>query len=128
VAYGNGSFAFVCTYPQACVLFTPGSCPNGEECHIKDGPQGTVVCSAPSGSQVPEGGECEYLNDCGDSLQCTNIPPDGVDAGAGSSCRYNCKVDTWQTLEPGLGGCPANQTCDDFEYAALPNIGICRPN
>jgi hypothetical protein len=122
----NNEWAFACSYPLACTLFT-GSCPTGQACHISDGENGIVVCDSPSGTEVPEGGQCQYRNDCGDSQQCATVAPDNSDAGTGHSCRYNCQFDAWQTLEPGLGGCPPTQTCHDLGLDQLPNVGICVP-
>ena len=126
VNFGSGKYAMACSYSQACELFL-GQCPEGEDCHIANGAQGLVVCDAPSGTSVPEGGACEYRNDCGDSMQCNHTPPDTGDGGNLGACRFNCKVDTWQSLTPGLGGCPGNQTCNDLTYGQLPNIGVCVP-
>jgi hypothetical protein len=126
ITFGGNSYAMACSFSQACELFQ-GQCPEGEDCHITNGSQGLVVCDQPSGAAVPEGGACEYRNDCGDSMQCNHIAPDNGDGGTVGVCRFNCLVDNWQALTPGLGGCPATETCHDLSYGQLPNVGVCMP-
>jgi hypothetical protein len=123
VSFGSGKYAMACSYSQACVLFQ-GQCPDGEDCHISNAQQGLAVCEVPSDSYVAEGEVCLYRNDCGDAQQCNKAPPDLGDGDTGR-CRYNCLVDSWQGLTPGLGGCPATQTCTSLGASQLPNIGLC---
>lgn len=113
-------FMRVCAFPQSCQLFMPNACPPGEECHLADTMQGLAVCIAPSGpNQVNEGEMCAYLNDCHETQMCITENMMGV-------CRYNCDLTNWQTLQPGLGGCPAGRTCQNVGFMP-PNVGICRP-
>jgi hypothetical protein len=112
-------FMRVCSFLQSCMLFTPGSCPAGEQCHLTDPMQGLAECIAPSGNPVMEGATCMYVNDCGESQLCLNEMGMGV-------CRYNCDLTNWQTLQPGLGGCPAGRTCMNVGFMP-PNVGACRP-
>lgn len=113
-------FTFMCSYSQLCELFTPGSCPQGLECHIEDTSQGLTGCVGPSPTQVGEGEECTYLNDCGDSQFCFSQGNPGI-------CRYNCDLAAPAGTAEGLGGCPVGQTCQaNFDFG-IPGISVCLP-
>lgn len=116
VTFNNSMFtAMVCAYNDACQLFMPMSCPMGEECHPADG---IASCSSPSPNPVAEGEICEALNDCGDMQAC-------IGQDAEYRCRYACMMGSMAA--PGLGGCPANQTCQPVDFG-LPDVGACTPN
>jgi hypothetical protein len=115
-ALSQTDWVSLCTYLTQCTLLTKNACPAGTECHLQDAQQGSAACVAPSGTSVPEGGACKYINDCHDMQLC--------DAG---TCRYNCLVGAaGQGQPPGLGGCPAGQTCKDVK-TGIDGIGICEP-
>jgi hypothetical protein len=115
VTFNNSTFtAMVCAYNDACQLFTEMACPMGEVCHPADG---LASCSTPSPNPVEEGEVCEFLNDCGDMQAC-------IGQGAEYRCRYACMMGSMAA--PGLGGCPAMQTCQPVDFG-LPDIGACSP-
>jgi hypothetical protein len=106
----------VCNFAKVCHLFTPGSCPQGQECHLQDLAQEVALCSVPAGTQSDEGGPCTHINSCHDSQICE---------GNSDVCRYSCTIDGWQNKNAGEGGCPQGQTC----HPAPPttSFGICGP-
>jgi hypothetical protein len=115
VSLGPKDFVFQCTYLTACTLLTKDACPDGEDCHLQD-KEGYAACIAPSGTHAPEGGACQYINDCGDMQLCAQ----GV-------CRYNCMLGAaGQGVAPGLGGCPTGQTCAEAQ-TGLAGVGVCAP-
>ena len=125
VSFDNSTFLYMCTYAQQCTLLTMDACPAGTECHVEDPQQGLASCSPPSDQQVDEGGPCEFINDCKDMQNCTTETPGDGGAPAGV-CRYYCYVSAGGTGVPGLGGCPAGQSCLAVDLG-IPDIGLCRP-
>ena len=125
---GGADWAMFCSFSQACELFT-GNCPQTPEpmdCHVQDQAQGLAVCDGRSGNFVAEGGPCNYRNDCGDSQRCNRQPPDAdPQPGYEGTCRYHCKVSSWQTDAVGEGGCPAGQNCVNLGWPAFPDLGLC---
>jgi hypothetical protein len=113
--YNNAQtlYVYICAYGQTCQPLTANACPSMTYCHIEGG--GVATCDSPSGMVVPEGGACQFLNDCGNMQTCDN----GV-------CRYNCFVTGGSGDPLGLGGCPAGQTCNAAD-TGIPNIGVCAP-
>lgn len=111
---GSDEFFFVCAYGAACVLFTPGTCASGLACHPTG--NGSATCSPPSGVDAPEGGSCEFVNDCDDMQVCVGSP------GA-SLCRYACEMGS--AAAPGFGGCPQSQTCKPL--SGFDDVGVCIP-
>jgi hypothetical protein len=129
VNYGNGEFAYVCSYGQRCQLLTADACPPGLECHVEDTTQGIAVCGAPSGTAVPELGPCHYINDCATMQDCF------VGAGGPAGvCLYYCALSGPGTSAvPGLGGCPNGETCQSTYNGqsvntGVMNVGVCIPN
>ena len=118
---GSDSFTFMCSYSLACVLFTEDACPEGYECHLEDTQQGLVGCIQPSGQQVEEGGDCNFLNDCKDMQFCFG------QNGEQNVCRYNCDLTTPEAA-PGLGGCPAGQKCLENINFGIPSVSVCVPS
>jgi hypothetical protein len=106
-----------CSFAAMCTLFTPDSCVAGEDCHL-DGP-GFATCSQPSPTPKMEGEACMYVNDCGDSQICAGNMTDGY------FCRYLCQIGS--SAAAGLGGCPANQTCDGGFDTGFTDVGLCVP-
>ncbi len=116
VSLGAADFVYLCTYLTACTLLTKDACPKGEDCHLQDSKEGYAACVAPSGSNVPEGGKCAFINDCGDMQLC-----------AQGLCRYNCYVGAaGEGVAPGLGGCPAGQVCGESK-TGIAGVGVCHP-
>jgi hypothetical protein len=122
LSFNNTVFAMVCSYPQSCNLFA-GDCPMGEDCHVASSAQGTTVCDTPSAMVAGEGEECEFRNDCGESMLCWQEDPAST-AGKGL-CRHFCDVANAGSLQPGVGGCEANRTCTDLMQSTFPGIGLC---
>ncbi len=116
----NTAFMMMCSFAPECELLTVNACKTGTECHLSDASQGLATCTAPSGTQVDEGGTCAFLNDCKDMQHCFGEPD-------GSRCRYYCLVSGGEGLTPGLGGCPAGQACADIDIG-VPGVGICQPS
>jgi hypothetical protein len=120
VDYGAGAYAMVCSTEVGSCLFQD-MCPEGTDCHISDANAGLTVCDQPSATSSPEGGPCQFRNDCGDSQTCNQSPPDdGI-------CRHLCDVANWQGLQPALGGCLPGRTCNEIMLPAFPGVGICLP-
>jgi hypothetical protein len=107
-----------CTFPQACNLFDPESCPSDENCYLDD--PGVTGCFPLAGdTAIAEGQPCVALNDCADSSIC-------IDDGGGDVCRYMCEGNS--NMPPGLGGCPAGQLCDTNSLdTGFANVGFCHP-
>jgi len=120
----DATWAMVCGYDISCQLFEH-QCQTPAECHLSQADQGISVCDAPSASHVAEGEVCTYRNDCGDDEMCNRNGADLGNGGTTGKCRYLCKVDTWQSLMVGNGGCVAGQPCNNMGIAALPNLGVC---
>ena len=116
VSLGGNDFLYQCTYLTACTLLTKDACAAGEDCHLQDAKQGYAACVAPSGANVPEGGACQYINDCGDMQLC-----------AQGLCRYNCYLGAaGQGVAAGLGGCPVGETCVESQ-TGIDGVGVCNP-
>lgn len=111
--YGPGKAIRLCSFLVQCEMLTADACEGGTECHVQD--SSLALCVPPSGNDIPEGGVCQYLNDCGDMQDCWN----------NAVCRYHCWVSDGGAGEPGLGGCPAGQTCVEADYG-IPDLGICQ--
>jgi hypothetical protein len=128
VDFGNGSFAYVCSYGKRCTLLTPDACPPGLDCYVEDLAQGLAVCDDRSPTPVPELGACQFLNDCDTMQDCFNA------GNAGNFCLYYCALSGSTTgAAPGLGGCPTGETCkDSYQGAAINtgvmNVGLCIPS
>jgi hypothetical protein len=113
---GTMDFINVCTYAPACTLFTANACMGMTQCHPEE--RGLATCQANSGANVVEGGMCQAVNDCGDMQLCVGaMAPDLF-------CRYACTMGS--SAAPGMGGCPANQTCQGLQD--FTSIGVCIPN
>jgi hypothetical protein len=116
VSLGGNDFVYLCTYLAQCTLFTKDACAKGTACHLQDTTDGYAACVAPSGTNAPEGGACQYINDCGDMQLC-----------AGGTCRYNCLLGkAGEGVAPGLGGCPAGETCQ-AQKTGIDGVGVCQP-
>lgn len=115
----TGDHVMVCTFSPQCTLFDPSTCDTGYDCHPDTQP-GLATCIQPSGANVPEGGVCEAVNDCGTMQACVGNDPDPY------HCRYLCTPGS--TAAPELGGCPAAQTCQPTDIFGFPNVGLCTPN
>lgn len=115
---GGTDFFMACTFSDMCTLFDPNSCVMGEDCHLGD--PGAAFCSQPSGANLMEGEACVYVNDCGDMQNCIGNMTDGF------FCRYLCEIGS--SAAPGLGGCPAGQTCDGSFDTGFTDVGACLPN
>jgi hypothetical protein len=107
----------VCSFLEACDLFTPGSCPGDSHCHLQANSYGDARCIPPANSAVrAEGEPCDYVNHCGDAQGC--------DTG---TCRYYCELVGHEALAPGAGGCPEGQRCvTNTDYESL-GYGVCIP-
>lgn len=105
----------MCTYSKQCIPLTADACPEDTGCHFEE-PQ-VATCVPGSGSDVPEGGACEAINDCGNMLQCGN--DEGV-------CRYICLLEE-NSQPPGFGGCLAGQVCSPTAEVGLDGLGLCEP-
>jgi hypothetical protein len=115
---GTSDFFMVCTFSPQCMLFTdPDGCPQGQDCHPDNG---IATCTKPSGNNVPEGGQCQFINDCGNMQACVSPM-----MGAPAVCRYLCQPGS--SGAAGLGGCPAGQTCAPTTIFNIDNTGICHP-
>ena len=115
-------FTMVCSYAEMCTLFQDMACPDGSECHIEDTTQGLTTCIPPSPTQVEEGENCTFLNDCKDMQFCF-----AAAQGEQGVCRYNCDTTAPAGTPAGLGGCPAGQTCQPNYNFGIPNVSICLP-
>jgi hypothetical protein len=124
---GNQSYyMYVCSFAPECKLLIANACEPGLDCHVEDAKQGLATCGSPSGNNVPELGECKFLNDCDDMQQCQQI------SSTKRVCLYYCYLDQNGMGTPGLGGCPAGEACVsqvgnykiDFH---IPNVGVCYP-
>jgi hypothetical protein len=125
VNFGDGAWAMMCSYPVTCTIFLD-ECPVGEDCHMSDLETGYAVCDEPSDTYVAEGEPCYYRNDCGDDQLCHKAAPDvDADAGVDGRCRYLCSNANWESLEPGVGGCPDGQSCYDIGSEGVPDLGRC---
>jgi len=124
VNLGGDSWVRRCSYLPSCVLLQNTCDPNsGYECHIQNPAACEAVCAPPSSSPSPEGGSCAHLNDCGESQICnSNGGDDGI-------CRQLCDVNTWETAEVPLGGCPPERSCEPINTgcAEWGHLGICMP-
>lgn len=109
---GGGS-VWACNFSKACTLFG-NDCPENQQCRLGDPVQELSLCAPSSDSPVPEGGTCDFLNDCGANQICT-----------GNVCHYSCSLADWQSKAPGEGGCPAMQTCQTTMNSM--NYGVCAP-
>ncbi|HRI69429.1 MAG TPA: hypothetical protein PK156_34595 [Polyangium sp.] len=108
----GGGNVWACNLSKACILFG-NDCPENQQCRLTDPDQELSLCSPSSDAPVPEGGACEFLNDCGAGQVCSN-----------NVCHYSCSLADWQTKMPGAGGCPPMQTCVDV-YMNSGATGIC---
>jgi len=113
VNFTGGLTIYMCSYAVQCDLFVPGQCKNDQKCQFVYAKQGLAVCTIQSENSVPEGGQCGYVNECPEMAVCYS-----------GACRYNCQKDS--VAAPGLGGCPADQTCS-LIYPDSPDIGVCQP-
>jgi hypothetical protein len=113
--YGAGNYILLCSFLVQCQLLVADACAAGTECHVQDAGTGLALCVPPNGANVPEGGACNYVNDCGDMQECY-----------GGACRYYCRVSDGGTGTPGLGGCPSGQACLAVDYG-VEDVGICQP-
>lgn len=102
---------WACNLSKACTLFGT-DCPENQQCRLGDPTQELSLCAPTSGALSPEGGPCQFLNDCGANQICSN-----------NVCRYTCSLADWQSKAPGQGGCPNPQTCKGVSA----NYGTCNP-
>ncbi len=123
VTISGDQWVQMCSYLPACTLLQDTCENDGDVCIIQDGDQCLSVCVGQSGSAVPEGGECNYLNDCSESQHCNSEGGVGI-------CRQLCNVNSWQTDEVPLGGCPPNRDCTtkNTGCSEWSHIGMCMPN
>jgi hypothetical protein len=105
----GGGTVWACNLSKACTLFG-NDCPENQQCRLGDPDQELSLCAPSSDTPAPEGGACEFLNDCGANQICS-----------GKVCRYSCSLADWQSKMPGNGGCPAMQTCTGVST----NFGVC---
>lgn len=107
----GGGNVFACNLSKACALFG-NDCPVNQQCRLGDPAQELSLCAPSSDSPSPEGGPCQFLNDCGANQICS-----------ANVCRYSCSLADWQSKEPGMGGCPKipMQTCNPVST----NYGVC---
>jgi hypothetical protein len=105
----------LCTYSKQCIPLTAEACPEDTGCHFEE-PQ-VATCVPGSGNDVPEGGACEALNDCGDMQQCSSQQ---------DACRYICLL-AENSQPPGFGGCLAGQACRTAPEVGLDGLGLCFP-
>jgi hypothetical protein len=119
VDFGNGYFAYMCSYGQRCQILTADACPPGFDCHVETAAgAGVAVCIAPSPNPAPELGACNYLNDCGSMQEC-------YANGSSSVCLYYCDLSGPNTMAaPGLGGCPTGETCASSYDGQTINTGV----
>jgi hypothetical protein len=126
LSYNNGDYTFVCAFNHTCKLLQPNACPTGYGCHIDDGPQGLATCTIPTAKMANDQGSCMYLNDCPDMEDCRDLAE-----GEGQRCRYYCYEDMSRGEGlPGLGACPAGQSCvTSINGSAInlgfPGVGLC---
>jgi hypothetical protein len=106
---------FSCSYAPACTLFTSNACAAGTDCHPYD--DTLAECYPPSTTPAGEGQPCMFVNDCGDMQICVGADPQS------SVCRYACHFGN--NNQPGMGGCPTNQTCQGLQD--FTSIGVCSP-
>lgn len=118
-SYGSYLIYF-CHFAPRCNLLTEGACEPGTGCHIEDGKQGLATCSAPAATATGDQGACKYINDCPDMEQCWGPP------GGQSVCHFLCWTDASGDALPGLGGCPAGQTCRNKSGNASINYGVAK--
>lgn len=104
----------MCSYSEKCTLFEEGTCATGLKCQFVYAEQGLAVCTLPAPADVPEGGVCQFVNECGESQVCW--------AG---KCRYNCQVGGGG--DAGKGGCLAMQTCTAVYPEGAGDVGVCIP-
>jgi len=95
----GGGNVWACNLSKTCTLFG-NDCPENQQCRLGDPDQELSLCAPSSDAPSPEGGMCQFLNDCGGNQVCIN-----------NACRYSCLLTGWQNKAPGEGGCPAMQTC-----------------
>ncbi|MBK9260280.1 MAG: hypothetical protein IPM54_10635 [Polyangiaceae bacterium] len=105
----GGKTVWACNFSKTCTLFG-NDCPENQQCRLGDPAQELSLCAPTSDSPSPEGGPCDFLNDCGANQICSN-----------KVCRYSCSLADWQSKAPGEGGCPQGQTCNGVS----PNYGVC---
>jgi hypothetical protein len=107
----------VCSFLEPCALFTADACSGNEHCHLQAHSYGDARCiPAADGAARGEGEDCDYVNQCGDSLGC--------DTGV---CRFYCDLADHESLPAGEGGCLAGQRCvTTVEYEPL-GYGVCTP-
>ncbi|HSQ64210.1 MAG TPA: hypothetical protein VLM85_13380 [Polyangiaceae bacterium] len=120
----------VCTYSSGCQPFDIQGCGGGQTCLIQDS-SGTAKCVGyPNGDAgLPEKSACSASNACNDGLMCL-----GSADGGSFSCQWVCysgggPYDAGiETLGPGKGGCPTNETCKTVSWGgSLPTwLGICQ--
>lgn len=109
----GGGQVWACNLSKACTLFG-NDCPENQQCRLGDPDQELSLCAPSSDTPAPEGGMCQFLNDCGAGQICT-----------GNVCRYSCLLADWQAKAPGQGGCPAMQTCKPAMNSMM--YGSCSP-
>jgi len=107
----GGANVWACNLSKACTLFG-NDCPENQQCRLGDPGQELSLCAPNSDTPAPEGGPCQFLNVCGANQICS-----------AQVCRYTCSLADWPSKGPGLGGCPAMQTCSPVSA----NYGVCGP-
>lgn len=110
----GGGNVWACNLSKACMLFG-NDCPQNQQCRLGDPDQELSLCAPSSDAPSPEGGMCQFLNDCGANQVCS-----------GSVCRYSCLLADWQNKAPGEGGCPATQSCKPASPNSM-TYGNCGP-
>ena len=112
---GNDSgFLFKgCSFAPTCDLFTPGSCEApGESCYLTG--KGQTGCSQTG--DLDDGAACVYLNDCLAGMACIG--------SAEAFCHFLCQEGS-EAQPPGMGGCPAGQTCNTALTSGFEGLGFC---
>jgi len=124
VNLGGEDWIMMCSYLPACTLLEDTcDADSGYECHIQDPDACLAVCAPPSANQPGEGESCNFVNDCTESQLCNN---NGGDNGV---CRQLCNVNSWETDEVPLGGCPPDRICESVTISCSDwsHLGICMP-
>jgi hypothetical protein len=116
----------VCTYRQRCKPFKIEPCGPGETCLVEDA-VGTSACvtSAGKGNRQP----CGAANDCADGFVCLTSGDAGVCHSTclfpGSAHPFDASVEKGG---PGMGGCPAGESCE-IHVTGLPSwFAACKFN
>ena len=123
VSLSGDAWVQMCSYLPACTLLENTCTGDDDVCIIQKALECLSVCVEQSGTAAGEGDECQYLNDCGESQHCNS-------EGGTGYCRQLCDLNSWETDEVPLGGCPPNRECQVEIWACdtiWDHIGMCMP-